>query len=129
MKKSITKLLVLCAFLLGGTGLYAQIIGGSGCTGTVGIKNNSSEDWTVSYYNYDLVVPAGTSATLGFTNANPTIGRGVLLTASPNTCNHKFQTNPETWNAPCAAGTNGVYYEAILSPSTGCYNSGKIYIY
>ena len=72
MKKSITQLTLLFAFLVMGTITYAQ------CTGSVYIRNASGEDWTVSYYNNDLVVPAGTDATLGFVNANPTIGRGVL---------------------------------------------------
>jgi hypothetical protein len=123
MKKTITQLTLLCAFLVMGTITYAQ------CTGSVYIRNNSGEDWTVSYYNNDLVVPAGTDATLGFINANPTIGRGVLRTANPNDCNHKFQTNPDFWLATCAPSTTGVYYEAVLTPSTGCYNSGRIYIF
>ncbi|MCJ8290589.1 MAG: hypothetical protein HRT58_13055 [Crocinitomicaceae bacterium] len=120
MKRKITQLLMTSAFLLIGSGAYAQ------CTGSVYIKNKSNDDWTVSYYNNDLVVPAQSDATLGYINANPNIGRGVLQTANTS-CNHKFQTNPDIWNAPCTFGTSLVYYQATLDLN-GCYNSGVIYI-
>ena len=122
MKKSITQLTMLFAFLVMGSMAYAQ------CTGSVYIKNTSNDDWTVSYYNNDLVVPAQSAATLGYINANPNIGRGVLQSANLNGCNHKFQTNPDFWNVPCTPGTNFVYYEATLEPN-GCYNNGMIYIF
>lgn len=122
MKRTITQLTALCAFLLLGTITYAQ------CTSTVYIKNASNDDWTISYYNNDITVPAQTDATLGFFNADPTIGRGALLTSNPNGCSHKFQTNPDTWNPSCALGTQTVYYEATLDLN-GCYNDGFVYIF
>ena len=122
MKKSITQLAMMVAFLLMGSGAYAQ------CTGSVYIKNASNDDWIVSYYNQDLLVPAQTDANLGYLNMSSSIGRGVLLDSNPNDCNHKFQTNPDTWNPLCALGTGTVYYEATLDLN-GCYNNGVIYIY
>ena len=122
MKKSITQLTMMVAFLLMGSGVYAQ------CTGSVYIKNASNDDWIVSYYNQDLLVPAQTDANLGYLNMSPNIGRGVLLANNPNDCNHKFQTNPDTWNPPCTFGTGTVYYEAVQDIN-GCYNNGVIYIF
>ncbi len=75
-----------------------------------------------------MVVPAQSDANLGYFNENPNIGRGVLLTANVNDCNHKFQTNPDFWNPLCALGTNTVFYQATLDPN-GCYNNGMIYIF
>ncbi len=122
MKKTITQLAVVITFLMLGSVSYAQ------CTGSVYIKNASNDDWIVSYYNQDLLVPAQTDANLGYINMSPTIGRGVLLNSNPNDCNHKFQTNPDTWNPTCTLGTGTVYYEATLDLN-GCYNDGQIYIY
>lgn len=124
MKKVITHLMLVSTFVLLGTAVFGQ------CTGTVDIKNGSTDDWTISYYNNNIFVPANSSVTLGFFNANPSIGRGVILGANTSTsaCAHKFQNNPDVWNPPCAAGTTQVTYTGVLDPATGCYNSGLIYI-
>ena len=124
MKKAITHFMILSTFVLLGTTVFGQ------CTGSVDIKNSSGDNWTVSYYNNNILVPAGTSVTLGFVNANPTIGRGVIL-GSPSTtvgCAHKFQNNPDIWNPTCAPATTQVTYTGVLDPATGCYNAGLILI-
>ena len=125
MKKISTHFAAMILFVLIGFTASAQ------CTGTVEIKNASGDDWTVSYYNNDIFVPAQSSVTLGFFNANPSIGRGVILgpiTSNTFACAHKFQNNPDIWNAPCAPNTFQVTYTGVLDPATGCYNSGQIYI-
>lgn len=125
MKKTITQLMLVSTFVLLGSTLFAQ------CNGTVDIKNVSQDDWTISYYNNNIFVPASSSTTLGFINADPQIGRGVILgpvTSTTAACSHKFQNNPDIWNPPCTTGTTQVTYTGALDIGTGCFNSGLIYI-
>lgn len=106
----------------------------SQCAGVIGIKNGSQDVWRISYYNNDVVVQPGTSINWAFFGGSPNIGRGVILEPSTSPgpiigpCSHKFQNNPDIWNAPCAPGTVKVTYNALLDPYTGCYNYGTIRI-
>jgi hypothetical protein len=134
MKTTLLHIVGVLSFALFSTGVDAQIIGpgpGGACSGTVDIQNGSGDGWTVSYYNNNIFVPAGTQVTLGFVNADPTIGRGVILGPLPatlNACAYKFQNNPDLWNPPCAPNTFQVTYNAVQNPANGCFTSGLIRI-
>jgi hypothetical protein len=128
MKKTITQLTMMVAFVLMGSMASAQL-----CSGSVTIKNGSQDTWTVSYYGVQSPpIAPNTQFNLGFNNADGTQGRGVILGPSVTTvtsfCGHKFQFNPEIWNAPCAPGTASVTYSGTQDPATGCYTSALIYI-
>ena len=129
MKNKILQIVCALSCVFFSANVDAQVIGpGPGaCNGTVNIINNSGDDWTISYYNTDIVVPANDQDVLGFTNADITTGRGVLWNGNLNDCNHKFQTNPDFWFAFCAPNTSTVSYFANET-SPGCFSSGVIII-
>lgn len=119
---------MMVAFSLMGSMAYAQL-----CTGNVKIDNQSQDTWEVSYYGVSSgpIAPGG-QLNMGFANADGSQGRGVILgpSISPvaSFCGHKFQLNPEVWNAPCAPGTATVTYSGTQDPFTGCYTTAKIII-
>lgn len=130
MKKSISKIIAMATFLLLGSALNAQTTPPvPGCTGTVYIKNTSGISWTVNYYNQSITVQPDSDVTLGFSSASSTTTRQILLTSAPFFCNYTFQTSPDTWYVQCVDVAVTVDYQAVLTPSTGCYNSGQIVIY
>ena len=123
MKKSITQFTAMMLFLIIGSSANAQ------CTGTVNINNKSGDVWTINYYGSSIAVQPQSNVTLGFTDASPSLARGVMLggqTSTPSACGYKFQGGNDVWNAPCAPNPTQVSYSGVLDSGTGCYTVGFV---